>query len=173
MIEYWLIIAGVAAFVTCLTVSLVLSGRMAGGLEKELIRLKIRMDMLETSNQVSTSVVYPKTVPDQDISSKTATTKTVPDQDSKDRPVEKPESQIRYGNIIHEVLKIVSNGPKTARQIQGELGQSREHVARTVKKMSDGGYLTRIDSRPFVYTITSVGHRILDEDSGRDGTTEA
>ena len=64
-------------------------------------------------------------------------------------------------SVMHGVLMAVADGPRTARQIRAELGQSREHVARVVKRMSEDGYLERGGTRPFVYTITAEGRRAL------------
>ncbi len=68
----------------------------------------------------------------------------------------------RVESATHVVLKAVADSPRTARQIQAELGQSREHVARMVKRMSEEGYLERGGGRPFVYTITPAGRRALE-----------
>ena len=150
LMEYWLVVAGVAAFATCLAASLAWSGRAAGGLEEELAKLKIRLDALETPHRADSASDAP---------------------DDAKRPVgtPKPPRQIRYGNITGEVLKIVSDTPQTARQIQTKLGQSREHVARTVKKMSEDEYLIRTKDRPFVYSITPKGRRMLEADDASEG----
>lgn len=67
----------------------------------------------------------------------------------------------RSGNVMADVLKVVMEEPKTAREIQAVLGQSREHIARLVKKMSEDGYLERRDTRPFRYSITKKGSKFL------------
>ena len=123
--DYWLVLAAVAAFGGCLAASLVLGRRPeTTGMEEELARLKIRVDML--------------------------TTAPTPPQPS------------RIENVTHAVLAAVSDGPRTARQIRADLGQSREHVARVVKRMSEEGYLERGDARPYVYTITPEGRQVLE-----------
>ena len=125
MMDYWLVVAAVAAFGGCLAVSLAAGRRSeTAGLEEELARLKVRVDMLSATA--------------------------------------KPQQSGRPENVTHTVLAAVVGGPKTARQIQAELGQSREHVARMVKKMSEEGYLERGGKRPFVYTITPEGRRTLE-----------
>lgn len=155
--EYWLVAASVAAFAACLAASLAWSGRATGGLEKELARLKIRMDALEARGREAAD----REAADQAGGS------------AEGREAPRPPPQIRYGNVTREVLKIVSGGPRTARQIQAELGQSREHVARTVKKMSEQGYLVRGGGRPFVYTIAPEGRRVLKGDADRGDATGA
>lgn len=113
-----------ATFGICLAVSLVVSRRSeVAGLEEELARLRIRVDMLANP--------------------------------ARPRPS-------RIESMTDTVLRTVAGGPKTARQIQEDLGQSREHVARVVKKMSEEGYLERGGGRPFVYTITPLGRQELE-----------
>lgn len=124
MIDYWLVVAGAAAFGACLAISLAVGRRPeTADMEDELARLRIRVDMLAAA--------------------------------ARPRPA-------RVESATHVVLKAVADGPQTARQIQAELGQSREHVARMVKRMSDEGYLERGGGRPFVYTITPAGRRALE-----------
>lgn len=124
--DYWLVIAAVAAFGGCLAVSLAFGRRPETlGMEEELARLKIRVDMLTAAA--------------------------------------KPLS--RTDSVTYTVLTAVASGPRTARQIQVELGQSREHVARLVKKMSEKGYLKREGTRPYKYTITPEGRRTLESAS--------
>ena len=124
MIDYWLVVAGAAAFGACLAVSLAAGRRPeTADMENELARLRIRVDMLAAAARPRAA---------------------------------------RVESATHVVLKAVDDGPRTARQIQAELGQSREHVARMVKRMSDEGYLERGGGRPFVYTITPAGRRALE-----------
>ena len=126
--DYWLVLAAVAAFGGCLAASLVLGRRPeTAGMEEELARLKIKVDMLTAAP--------------------------------------KPPQPSRTESATHAVLTAVADGPRTARQIQADLGQSREHVARVVKKMSEGGYLERGGTRPYVYTITPEGRRRLESAS--------
>lgn len=69
--------------------------------------------------------------------------------------------QPRFDSITHEILRLVEEKSLTAREIQGMLGQSREHVARVVKKMADDGYLERQNTRPYTYRITEKGSNLL------------
>ncbi len=70
-------------------------------------------------------------------------------------------SRTKAETRVEEILQIVGEDPKTARQIRSTLGQSREHVARLVKKMTDAGYLERLETRPFTYVITDRGKTLL------------
>lgn len=69
--------------------------------------------------------------------------------------------QPRFDNITHEILRLVKKKSLTAREIQGVIGQSREHVARVVKKMADDGYLERQNTRPYTYRITEKGSSLV------------
>ena len=84
------------------------------------------------------------------------------------QPEESPR-QSRFDNITHEVLRLVREKSLTAREIQGVLGQSREHVARLVKKMADDGYLKRMNTRPYTYEITEKGLDLLKDATQKSG----
>ena len=79
------------------------------------------------------------------------------------RPASKPVIS-RTDNITLAILKIASEDPQTVRAIQSMLGQSREHISRTVKKMFEQGLLSRIEGRPYKYVITSLGQERLNCD---------
>ena len=70
----------------------------------------------------------------------------------------------RTDDIGLAILKIASEEPQTVRAIRSVLGQSREHISRTVKKMSEQGLLNRIEGRPYKYTITSAGQERLNHE---------
>jgi len=60
------------------------------------------------------------------------------------------------------VLKLLLEGPKTARQIESVIGRSREHTARLMKKLFETGYVSRdMTSKPYTYAITDAGKTIL------------
>lgn len=67
----------------------------------------------------------------------------------------------RSDDIGLAILKIASDEPQTVHSIQSVLDQSREHISRTVKKMSEQGLLRRIKGRPFKYIITPLGQKRL------------
>ena len=128
--DVWLVVNAVSVFVSSLAIVYVVSTkrRIAGvdarHLEDEVVRMRIKLDMLADGTERA------------------------------------PRTQ-RSGNVTVDVLKVVTEEPKTAREIQAVLGQSREHVARLVKKMSEDGYLERRDTRPFRYSITKKGSKFL------------
>ena len=56
------------------------------------------------------------------------------------------------------VLGLLLNGPMNSIEVQRVLGKSREHVARIMKDVFEGGYVLRDESKkPFVYRLTDMG----------------
>jgi len=61
-----------------------------------------------------------------------------------------------------KILELLSNGPKSSREIRDSLDLSREHVARELKSLYEKGYVLRYtESKPYVYEITEEGLSIL------------
>lgn len=63
-----------------------------------------------------------------------------------------------------EILRLVSesNGRITAREIQQHIGKTREHTARMMNALYQGGFVTRdVSARPFAYSITPKGVELL------------
>jgi len=66
--------------------------------------------------------------------------------------------------MVDYVLKLLMEGPKTSRQIEGLIGRSREHTARLMKKLFEMGCVTRdMASKPYTYTITDFGRTALQQ----------
>lgn len=66
--------------------------------------------------------------------------------------------------MVDYVLKLLIEGPKTSRQIEGLIGRSREHTARLMKRLFEMGYVTRdMTSKPYTYTITDSGKTVLQQ----------
>lgn len=60
------------------------------------------------------------------------------------------------------VLQVLQNGVRTAKEIQTELGKSREHVTRLMKQLFEKGYVSRNqDDRPFIYNLTDAGRDLI------------
>ena len=56
------------------------------------------------------------------------------------------------------VLGLLLNGSMTSIEVQRVLGKSREHVARIMKNVFEGGYVVRDESKkPFMYRLTELG----------------
>lgn len=64
--------------------------------------------------------------------------------------------------MVEYVLKLLTEGPKTSRQIEALIGRSREHTARMMKKLFEMGYVTRDStSKPYAYSITDAGRAVV------------
>ena len=110
-------------------------------LEDEVIRLRLQVDMMKYT-------VKPPADAPTTRHTETTSKHTTPSR-----------SKARMLEILHAVEK----EPKTAREIQTVLGQSREHVARLVRKMSQEGYLIRRGTRPFLYIASQKGLKLVSE----------
>jgi len=56
--------------------------------------------------------------------------------------------------------ELESGGMLNARELSEKLGLSREHVARTLKKLVENGFLVR-EGKPYKYGLTDLGKKIL------------
>lgn len=62
---------------------------------------------------------------------------------------------------------LASDGPKTAPEIKGRVKLSREHTARLMKKLYEGGYLERDTGKiPFNYSVKKEMEEILRRSEG-------
>ncbi len=81
-----------------------------------------------------------------------------------------PEGQMRRARGMPTetemaVLRMIRDSPekREAPVIAREIGKSREHTARLLKKMSDAGYLTRREEVwPYTYVPTERGQRLIE-----------
>lgn len=65
-----------------------------------------------------------------------------------------------------QILKLLSEGAKTPRQIEQVIKKSREHTARLLKTLYDSGYVTRTDvMKPYVYEVTAKGREFLGKEA--------
>jgi len=64
------------------------------------------------------------------------------------------ETEIRIMELIE------SRGPQSAKDLSRALGLSREHVARTLKRLVEGGLLVR-EGKPYRYRLTELGKNSL------------
>jgi hypothetical protein len=74
----------------------------------------------------------------------------------------------REGNgTTHYILKLLSERPRTSREVQWAIGRTREHTARLMKKLHESHIVSRdINTKPFRYSITDAGREMLKERSG-------
>jgi Mn-dependent DtxR family transcriptional regulator len=69
------------------------------------------------------------------------------------------ESAIKALQLIRE------RGSVTSRDVSRSLGLSREHTARVMKSLHERGLVLR-EGKPFKYSLTPQGERVLREGSG-------
>ena len=130
--------------------------------EKELIDMKIRLDTMELDGESFTSSDLPK---------KKVKSLENPEIEKQEFMVSKPNTSKRVPNMSFEdslthVLKLITNGPMTSRDVEVTFGKSREHVSRLMKKLFEDDFVGRDTSaRPYRYTITEKGR-------GRIGSSE-
>ena len=127
--------------------------------ERQLIDLKIKLDAIDLEN-LSFSQEIPQNVVKNEEKSVQIVEKQVqivPEQVPVSATVEKTPN-MSSGDIVEAVLRLITNKSRTSRDIQITLGKSREHISRTMKKMSDNGLVERnTTAKPYSYSITQNG----------------
>jgi len=130
--------------------------------ERELIDMKIRLDAMELDGEKFTK---------PDLPTKKVKSVDAPEIEKSEFVAPKPKAAPRVPNMSFEdsvtfVLKKITQGPMTSRDIEVTIGKSREHVSRLMKKLFEDGFVGRdTAARPYRYTITEKGR-------GRIGSSE-
>jgi predicted transcriptional regulator len=71
------------------------------------------------------------------------------------------------------ILKLLSERPRTSREIQSSIGRTREHTSRLMKRLYESHLVDRqSNSRPYKYTITEAGHVKISVQPKRDSGFE-
>jgi DNA-binding transcriptional ArsR family regulator len=71
-----------------------------------------------------------------------------------------------HQNTVSSILKLLSQSPMTAREIQFNTKKTREHTSRLMKRLYNESLVARdIDNKPFLYKITDEGRRLLENHS--------
>ncbi len=79
------------------------------------------------------------------------------------------DSDNQQNSTIEYILKKLEHKSLTTREIQKIVGRTREHTSRLMKKLYDNKFVDRnMDSKPFRYTITNEGHKLLIKHSASD-----
>ena len=131
--------------------------------EKELIDMKIRLDTMELDGESFTSSDLPK---------KKVKSLENPEIEKQEFVVSKPNTSKRVPNMSFEdslthVLKLITSGPMTSRDVEVTFGKSREHVSRLMKKLFEGDFVSRdASARPYRYTITERGRERIGSSEG-------
>ena len=127
--------------------------------ERQLIDLKIKLDAIDLENlsfsqEIPQNIVKNEEKPVQIVEKQV---QIVPEQVPVQATVEKTPN-MSSGDIVEAVLRLITNKSRTSRDIQITLGKSREHISRTMKKMSDNGLVERnTTAKPYSYSITQNG----------------
>jgi len=122
--------------------------------EKQIIDMKIRLDAMELDGETFTK---------PDLPTKKVKSFDVPEVEEPEFVAPKPRASPRVPNMSFEdsvtfVLKKITEGPMTSRDIEVMFGKSREHVSRLMKKLFEDGFVGRdASARPYRYTITDKG----------------
>ncbi len=67
-----------------------------------------------------------------------------------------------HNSTIEYILKKLESNSLTTRELQQYIGRTREHTSRLMKKLYDDRFVDRdIGSKPFKYTITNEGRKLL------------
>ena len=131
--------------------------------ERQLIDLKIKLDAIDLENlsfsqEIPQNIVKSEEKPVQTVEKQV---QIVPEQVPAAARVERTPN-MSSGDIIEAVLRLITNRSRTSRDIQITLGKSREHISRTMKKMSDDGLVERnTNAKPYSYSITQNGRSRL------------
>jgi DNA-binding HxlR family transcriptional regulator len=139
--------------------------------ERQLIDLKIKLDAIDLEN-LSFSQEIPQNIVRNEEKSTQVVEKqaqVVPEQVPVPVRVERTPN-MSSGDIVEAVLRLITDRSRTSRDIQITLGKSREHISRTMKKMSDDGLVERnTNAKPYSYSITQNG---LSKVSGTGTTSQ-
>ncbi len=139
--------------------------------ERQLIDLKIKLDAIDMENlsfsqEIPQNVVRNEEKPVQVVEKPV---QVVPEQAPNTPRVERAPN-MSSDNIVEAVLRLITDRSRTSRDIQITLGKSREHISRTMKKMTDEGLVQRnTNAKPYSYSITQNG---LSRLSGTDQSAQ-
>ena len=131
--------------------------------ERQLIDLKIKLDAIDLENlsfsqETPQNIVKNEEKPIQVVEKQV---QAVPEQTPVQPRVERTPN-MSSGDIVEAVLRLITDRSRTSRDIQITLGKSREHISRTMKKMSDDGLVERnTNAKPYSYSITQNGRSRL------------
>jgi len=131
--------------------------------ENQLIDMKIRLDAMELDTEKVTK---------PDLPTKKVKSFDVPEVEEPEFVAPKPRVATRVPNMSFEdsvtfVLKKITEGPMTSRDIEVMFGKSREHVSRLMKKLFEDGFVGRDTSaRPYRYMITDKGRERIGSSEG-------
>ena len=117
--------------------------------------------MKTNGNSLNAHETQPKDIiVDDSVTSQIKITSTKIDDMIEDKGLNKNQ------NTVSSILKLLSQSPMTAREIQVNTKKTREHTSRLMKRLYNESLVTRdIDNKPFLYKITDEGRRLLENHS--------
>lgn len=127
--------------------------------ERQLIDLKIKLDAIDLENltfsqETPQNIVKNEEKPPQVVQKQV---EIVPEP-APNPPKAERAPNMSSDNIVEAVLRLITDKSRTSRDIQITLGKSREHISRTMKKMTDDGLVERnTNAKPYSYSITQMG----------------
>ena len=124
--------------------------------ERQLIDMKIRLDLLEidsegiNSNEIKDFGRVVEKIPNYEEYLEPKPKRLTPK--SRQAPI------MDHNNTIDFVLGLITDKSMTSRDIQNASQRSREHTSRLMKKLYQEGYVERdMRTKPFTYSITDKG----------------
>ena len=127
--------------------------------ERQLIDLKIKLDAIDLENLTFSQETPQNIVKNEEKPAQVAQKQVeiVPEPAPNPPKVERAPN-MSSDNIVEAVLRLITDKSRTSRDIQITLGKSREHISRTMKKMTDDGLVERnTNAKPYSYSITQMG----------------
>lgn len=116
--------------------------------------------MKTNANSLNAHESHKDIIVDDSVTSQVKITSTKIDDMIEDKGLNKNQ------NTVFSILKLLSQSPMTAREIQVNTKKTREHTSRLMKRLYNESLVTRdIDNKPFLYKITDEGRRLLENHS--------
>jgi predicted transcriptional regulator len=128
--------------------------------ERQLIDMKIRLDVLDLEQTEPLGQVLEKTEPVLEKRVEVAPKKEVEEpRKEPERPAQKPRMpNMDFNGVADHVLGLITTKEMTSRDIQITIGRSREHTSRLMKRLFEEGFVERNTKlKPFTYRITEKG----------------
>lgn len=131
-----------------------------GDIEGRRTKTIIHNNTKSNANSFNVHDQYKHTIADDAVTSQVNITRNRIDDMVDDKILHKNE------NTVSSILKLLSQCPMTAREIQVNTKKTREHTSRLMKRLYNESLVTRdIDIKPFLYKITDEGRRLLENHS--------
>lgn len=125
--------------------------------DKVIAELRNKVDIMEVRAQAHTPVSQQPSQPQPHVAPMTGSVTVT----------QHAPTEMEGNGTTDYILKLLSERPRTSREVQQSIGRTREHTARLMKKLHDLGLVSRdINTKPFRYNITDAGQETLKERAG-------